>query len=143
MAGIFSIERRQFMQMRRDSNKWKKKRAKQICRLGNKSLQFRVIGNKNNNKMLVPSCRSALRAMNCHQPPSIRSANSLTTTATSTRSSTALSSLQVMKCISLAVESSFHLSSSFIAAITSCTNTSNPSVMLGAGILARNAVARG
>jgi len=30
-----------------------------------------------------------------------------------------------------------------ISAITSCTNTSNPSVMLGAGILARNAVAKG
>jgi aconitate hydratase A / 2-methylisocitrate dehydratase len=30
-----------------------------------------------------------------------------------------------------------------IAAITSCTNTSNPSVMLAAGILARNAVQRG
>ncbi len=30
-----------------------------------------------------------------------------------------------------------------IAAITSCTNTSNPSVMIGAGILARNAVSRG
>ncbi|HLU61657.1 MAG TPA: aconitate hydratase [Gammaproteobacteria bacterium] len=30
-----------------------------------------------------------------------------------------------------------------IAAITSCTNTSNPAVMLGAGLLARNAVARG
>src|SRR5271166_3931599 len=30
-----------------------------------------------------------------------------------------------------------------IAAITSCTNTSNPSVMIGAGMLARNAVARG
>jgi len=30
-----------------------------------------------------------------------------------------------------------------IAAITSCTNTSNPSVMLGAGILARNAVRHG
>ncbi|HWD64900.1 MAG TPA: aconitate hydratase [Solirubrobacteraceae bacterium] len=30
-----------------------------------------------------------------------------------------------------------------IAAITSCTNTSNPSVMLGAGILARNAAQRG
>ena len=30
-----------------------------------------------------------------------------------------------------------------IAAITSCTNTSNPSVMVGAGILARNAVERG
>ncbi len=30
-----------------------------------------------------------------------------------------------------------------IAAITSCTNTSNPAVMVGAGILARNAMARG
>jgi aconitate hydratase len=30
-----------------------------------------------------------------------------------------------------------------IAAITSCTNTSNPSVMIGAGLLARNAVERG
>jgi aconitate hydratase len=30
-----------------------------------------------------------------------------------------------------------------LAAITSCTNTSNPSVMIGAGLLARNAVARG
>ena len=30
-----------------------------------------------------------------------------------------------------------------IAAITSCTNTSNPAVMLGAGLVARNAVARG
>ena len=30
-----------------------------------------------------------------------------------------------------------------IAAITSCTNTSNPSVMIAAGLVARNAVARG
>ncbi|GJG85621.1 aconitate hydratase [Gemmatimonadetes bacterium T265] len=30
-----------------------------------------------------------------------------------------------------------------LAAITSCTNTSNPSVMLGAGLLARNAVRKG
>ncbi len=30
-----------------------------------------------------------------------------------------------------------------IAAITSCTNTSNPSVMIGAGLLARNALAKG
>src|SRR6187455_468649 len=30
-----------------------------------------------------------------------------------------------------------------IAAITSCTNTSNPAVMLAAGLVARNAVARG
>src|SRR6202008_183482 len=30
-----------------------------------------------------------------------------------------------------------------IAAITSCTNTSNPSVMLAAGLVARNAVKKG
>ena len=30
-----------------------------------------------------------------------------------------------------------------LAAITSCTNTSNPAVMIGAGLVARNAVARG
>ncbi|WP_234447174.1 aconitase family protein, partial [Virgibacillus salexigens] len=30
-----------------------------------------------------------------------------------------------------------------IAAITSCTNTSNPYVMLGAGLLAKNAVEKG
>ncbi|CAN5746472.1 aconitate hydratase [soil metagenome] len=33
--------------------------------------------------------------------------------------------------------------SAVIAAITSCTNTSNPSVMIGAGLLARNAVEKG
>ncbi len=36
-----------------------------------------------------------------------------------------------------------HDGSVVIAAITSCTNTSNPSVMVGAGLLARNAAARG
>jgi aconitate hydratase len=36
-----------------------------------------------------------------------------------------------------------HDGSVVIAAITSCTNTSNPSVMLGAGLLARNAVKKG
>ncbi len=38
---------------------------------------------------------------------------------------------------------SIHTGSVAIAAITSCTNTSNPTVMVGAGLLARNAVARG
>src|SRR4029434_580544 len=40
---------------------------------------------------------------------------------------------------------SFELSSGavVIAAITSCTNTSNPSLMLGAGLLAKKAVERG
>ncbi len=41
------------------------------------------------------------------------------------------------------IECELHHGSVVIAAITSCTNTSNPSVMLGAGLLARNAVARG
>jgi aconitate hydratase len=36
-----------------------------------------------------------------------------------------------------------HTGSVVIAAITSCTNTSNPTVMVGAGLLARNALARG
>ena len=36
-----------------------------------------------------------------------------------------------------------HHGSVVVAAITSCTNTSNPSVMIGAGLLARNAVKRG
>src|SRR5207253_4423601 len=36
-----------------------------------------------------------------------------------------------------------HDGSVVIAAITSCTNTSNPQVMIGAGLLARNAVERG
>jgi aconitate hydratase len=46
--------------------------------------------------------------------------------------------------VSLAGQS-FHLhdGSVVIAAITSCTNTSNPSVMVGAGILAKRAVERG
>jgi aconitate hydratase len=39
--------------------------------------------------------------------------------------------------------SELHHGSVVIAAITSCTNTSNPSVMLGAGLLARKAAERG
>ena len=35
------------------------------------------------------------------------------------------------------------LGSVVISAITSCTNTSNPSVMLGAGLLAKKAVEKG
>jgi aconitate hydratase len=40
-------------------------------------------------------------------------------------------------------ESRLHHGSVVIAAITSCTNTSNPSVMIGAGLLAKRAVERG
>jgi aconitate hydratase len=41
------------------------------------------------------------------------------------------------------VEAKVHHGEVFIAAITSCTNTSNPSVMLAAGLLAKKAVERG
>ncbi len=41
------------------------------------------------------------------------------------------------------VEPELHHGSVVIAAITSCTNTSNPSVMIAAGLLARKAVERG
>jgi len=41
------------------------------------------------------------------------------------------------------VDVDLHHGSVVIAAITSCTNTSNPSVMLGAGLLARKAIERG
>ena len=38
---------------------------------------------------------------------------------------------------------SIYTGSVLISAITSCTNTSNPSVMLGAGLLAKKAVEKG
>jgi aconitate hydratase len=41
------------------------------------------------------------------------------------------------------LQTTMHHGSVAIAAITSCTNTSNPSVMLGAGLLAKKAVERG
>ncbi|MBZ0198828.1 MAG: aconitate hydratase AcnA, partial [Ignavibacteriaceae bacterium] len=51
-----------------------------------------------------------------------------------------------LKSVSIKVNNSKFLLSDgsiVIAAITSCTNTSNPSVMIGAGLVARNAVKKG
>jgi aconitate hydratase len=45
--------------------------------------------------------------------------------------------------VSASVKDSLRHGSVVIAAITSCTNTSNPSVMIGAGILAKKAVEKG
>jgi aconitate hydratase len=45
--------------------------------------------------------------------------------------------------VAVAEADGLHHGAVVIAAITSCTNTSNPSVMVAAGLLARNAVARG
>src|SRR5581483_683350 len=49
----------------------------------------------------------------------------------------------VVKGILNGEEISLHDGAVVIAAITSCTNTSNPSVMIGAGLLAKKAVERG
>ena len=51
-----------------------------------------------------------------------------------------------LKSVKIKIDNSEYLVSDgslVIAAITSCTNTSNPSVMIGAGLIARNAVKRG
>jgi aconitate hydratase len=71
------------------------------------------------------------------QPPTPEPAAAAASTATLERGRTSRS-------VSLDGES-FELDNGHvvIAAITSCTNTSNPSVMIGAGMLARNARARG
>ena len=51
--------------------------------------------------------------------------------------------LGIHKSLEHAAEKHLENGSVVIAAITSCTNTSNPSVMLAAGLLAKKAVARG
>ncbi len=51
--------------------------------------------------------------------------------------------IEVAAALDGAPDAVLHDGSVVIAAITSCTNTSNPSVMVAAGLLARNAVARG
>ena len=57
-----------------------------------------------------------------------------------------LASTEIAVCSDVEYEGSrfdLHDGSVVIAAITSCTNTSNPSVMIGAGLVARNAVKKG
>src|SRR5262249_41252111 len=54
-----------------------------------------------------------------------------------------LETLAPVHAVSEAAAHHLHHGSVVIAAITSCTNTSNPSVMLAAGLLAKKAVERG
>ncbi len=51
--------------------------------------------------------------------------------------------MYINSCYANSYYANVNIGSVVIAAITSCTNTSNPSVMLGAGLLARNAVNKG
>src|SRR5262249_38905801 len=50
---------------------------------------------------------------------------------------------QVHEHVPASVKNSLKHGSVVIAAITSCTNTSNPSVLIGAGLLAKKAVEKG
>jgi aconitate hydratase len=63
--------------------------------------------------------------------------------AMATDTKTALHSAKAKLTMANGTETELDNGHVVIAAITSCTNTSNPSVMLGAGLLARNAVQKG
>jgi aconitate hydratase len=65
-----------------------------------------------------------------------------TATAESAAPSKAAAAVATVEAVPPGLEELTH-GSVVVAAITSCTNTSNPSVMIGAGLLARNAVKRG
>ncbi len=65
-----------------------------------------------------------------------------TATAESTAPAKAPAAVATAEAVAPGLEELTH-GSVVVAAITSCTNTSNPSVMIGAGLLARNAVKRG
>src|SRR5258708_24421714 len=73
-------------------------------------------------------------------PPASESFGTAVATKTSETSSNELEGVKVAYNGSTFT---LHHGSVVIAAITSCTNTSNPSVILAAGMLARNAVAKG
>lgn len=70
------------------------------------------------------------------------SATAATISPATTNPATA-SSLRTMRIYQENLEFTLSDGSIVIAAITSCTNTSNPSVMIGAGLVARKAIERG
>ena len=86
----------------------------------------------------APSHPQGAHASSAHSPSSQANGGEWAAGLTATASPTAVE-------VTLADGTATHLDHGHvvIAAITSCTNTSNPSVMVGAGILARNALARG
>ena len=66
-----------------------------------------------------------------------------TSAATGAATRNSASALRLMRTHAGSPEKALLDGDVVIAAITSCTNTSNPSVLMAAGLLARNAVARG
>jgi aconitate hydratase len=86
----------------------------------------------------APGHAQGAHAVVAHSPSSQANGGAWAPGLTATASPTAVE-------VTLADGTATHLDHGHvvIAAITSCTNTSNPSVMVGAGILARNALARG
>ncbi len=89
------------------------------------------------------NCRDSLAALTANRKPKTeaeaRFANEGGATAVGHDESAFAEGQHVPKAAGKSVQDG----SVVIAAITSCTNTSNPAVMLGAGLLARNAVRKG
>jgi aconitate hydratase len=93
-----------------------------------------------------PSYARARPAPEKAPPPPSESAESAAATAAAVAEATASADGRVYRPVTIEAGGTTHTirtGSVAIAAITSCTNTSNPTVMVGAGLLARNAVARG
>jgi aconitate hydratase len=90
---------------------------------------------------------SSAESFPASDPPSFASAEaSMETSAAPTRVAEATPAATGYASVQIEVggeRASIRTGSVAIAAITSCTNTSNPTVMVGAGLLARNAVRRG
>ncbi len=76
------------------------------------------------------------------KPKAAAPASASATSATSSAPAVATAAAVAVAPVPPGLEGLSH-GSVVVAAITSCTNTSNPSVMIGAGLLARNAVKRG
>jgi len=78
--------------------------------------------------------------------PETRKAEAQATRAQWEQGGTAVASVEAPSKVEITVDgqpATLHDGAVVIAAITSCTNTSNPSVMLGAGLLAKKAVEKG
>ena len=90
-------------------------------------------------KQAKPKFEQALAAMLAEPRKGAAAAKTATATATATASQT--SAAAVLDAPAFAGE--LDHGAVVVAAITSCTNTSNPSVMIGAGLLAKKAVEKG
>ncbi|HET8818957.1 MAG TPA: aconitate hydratase AcnA [Xanthomonadaceae bacterium] len=94
-------------------------------------------------EMLGDNFRTHVQPLVAHRTPSIIEAKRMDDEGGSQHQADHLAARPVSRVTINDAEHELTDGSVVIAAITSCTNTSNPAVMLGAGLVARNAAARG